>query len=117
MKKASSCIAVFSRYADGKNAAGELIAASVDRAAISLVDKELQQGKVANSGLGSLDDDLLQLGVLKSSLYCYKCMLYAGSCLLIVSGNYQQIEHACALLEQYQQADVSMHYNSDSSQI
>lgn len=112
MKKGSSCIAVFSKHADATNVVNKLVAAGVAETAISLVCKESQQGEVASVGLSSLDDDLLQLGVLESSLHCYKCMLHGGSCLLIVSGNYQQIEHACKLLEQHEQADVSMHYNS-----
>ncbi len=113
MNKGSSCIAIISRYADASIAADKLVVAGVDEDTVSLVGIDSQQGEVARSGLGCLDDDLSLLGVLKTSICHYKCLLEAGFCLLIVRGNHQQIEHACTLLEQHDQMDVSMHFNSD----
>jgi len=115
MEKGSSCIAIFTDYADAKSAVHRLFSFNVDENRISLVGKDLRQGKVAADGLVNLDDDLYQLGVQESSLYCYKCLVHSGSFLVIVSGDYEEVERAWNQLEKYKKADVSIHFNSTSS--
>ena len=115
MEKGSSCIAIFTDYTDAKNAVYRLFSFNVDENCVSLVGKDLQQGKVSAGGLEDLDDDLYQLGVQESSLYCYKCLVHSGSFLVIVSGDYEVVEQACNQLEKNKKADVSIHFNSMSS--
>ena len=112
MRKGSSCIAVFFRYEDARDAIQQLLAANVDKRNISLVGKKLQQGRVAADGLASLDNDLYQLGVQEGNLHCYKCLIHGGSFLVIVNGNYAEVEHVCRQLEQHEKADVSIHFNT-----
>lgn len=112
MNKTSSCIAVFTNYADAVSAINGLKAADVGQHSISLVGKDIQEGKVAEKGLGSLDSDLTQLGVQEENLHCYYCMVYAGFFLVIIRGDDTQVEQAANHLEKYAQADVSVHFNA-----
>lgn len=112
MKKNSSCIAVFSRYKDAIDARRQLLASSVEKKHISLIGKDCQEGYLITEGLENLDDELHQLGVQEGNLYCYKCLIHSGSYLLIVSGNYEEVEYACKHLEQHEKADVSIHFNT-----
>ncbi|RUM92610.1 MAG: hypothetical protein DSZ28_09420 [Thiothrix sp.] len=112
MEKGSSCIAIFSEYTDAKDTVNRLASFNVDENRISLVGRDLQQGKVAAGGIGTLDDDLNQLGVQEGSLYCYQCLVHGGSFLVIVSGDYEEVERACRQLEKHEKADVSIHFNS-----
>jgi tRNA A58 N-methylase Trm61 len=112
MNKTSSCIAVFRNYADAVSAINGLKAVDVDQQLISLVGKDIQEGKVAEKGLSSLDSDLILLGVQEANLHCYNCMIHAGSFMVIVMGDYTQVEQAANHLEKYAQADVSIHFNA-----
>jgi len=112
-KRRSSCIAVFSRYADATDAMQQLLASSMDKKHISLVGKDCQEGQLIAEGLDNLDDEFHQLGVQEGNLYCYKCLLHGGSFLLIVSGNYEEVELACKHLEQHEKAEVSIHFNAN----
>ena len=112
MKKESSCVAVFIEITDAQNAIQQLLTTSVSEEHISLVGETIQQGKVAVDGLGFLDNDLLQLGVHKANLYCYKSLVYSGAYLVIVNGNYLEVEEAYSQLEKHEQADVAIHFNN-----
>ena len=115
MGKGSSCIAIFSEYTDAVDAVNRLASLNVDENRISLVGKDKQQGEVAAGGMVNLDDDLNQLGVQEGNLYCYKYLVHSGSFLVIVSGDYDEVERACNQLEKNKKADVSIHFNSTSS--
>ena len=115
MEKVSSCIAIFTEHTDAEDAVHQLLSFDVNEDQILLVSKDRQQGRVPTKGLLNLDDDLYQLGVQESSLYCYKCLVHSGSFLVIVSGNYEEVERACNQLEKNKKADVSIHFNSTSS--
>jgi len=112
MNKSSCCIAVFSDHTAAVEAIERLEAGPLDKDLISLVGKNVQYGKVGMNGLSSLNEDLLQLGVQEATLHCYQCMVHGGSFLVIVSGNYQQVEDACEHLEKHTQADVALHLNA-----
>ncbi|WP_456378646.1 hypothetical protein [Thiolapillus sp.] len=112
MEKASSCIAVFTEYSDAREAIERLVDASVDHSRISLVGKDVQEGKVAADGVSALDDDLRQLGVQEANLHCYKCLMLGGAYLVIVSGGYGEVDRACDFLEMHKQAEVSVHFNA-----
>jgi len=112
MNKRSSCIAIFPKYADANKALQQLLAANVSENHISLLGKDFQQGAVAAGGLSDLDDELYQLGVQEGNLYCYKCLLHGGSFLLIVSGNYEEMECVFKQLVQHENAEVSIHFNA-----
>lgn len=112
MNKSSCCIAVFPDYTAAVEAIDRLVASSMDKNLISLVGKDVQHGKVGLNGLSSLNDDLLQLGVQEATLHCYQCMIHGGSFLVVVSGNYEQVENACEHLEKNTQADVALHLNA-----
>jgi hypothetical protein len=112
MKKESSCVAVFIEITDAKNAIQYLINSGIDDNHISLIGETVQQGKVATKGLEYFDSDLLQLGIHKANLYCYKALIFSGAYLVIVNGNYKLVEQACKQLEQYTDADVAIHFNA-----
>jgi len=112
MKKHSSCIAVFSRYIDATDAMRQLLASSVDKKHISLVGKDCQKGQLIAEGLDNLDDELHQLGVQEDNLYCYRCLIHSGLFLVIVSGNYEEMERVFKQLEQHEKAEVSIHFNT-----
>lgn len=112
MEKVSSCIAVFTEHTDAEDAVRQLLSFDVNEDQILLVSKDQQQGGVATKGLLNLDDDLYKLGVRESSLYCYKCLVHNGSFLVIVSGNYEEVERACNQLEKQKKADVSIHFDA-----
>ncbi|MBL1320935.1 MAG: hypothetical protein COA63_007735 [Methylophaga sp.] len=112
MKKESSCVAVFIEITDAQSAIQNLLTTHVNEDCISLVGETIQQGKVAADGLSFLDNDLLQLGIHKANLYCYKSLVYSGAYLVIVNGDYKEVEHAYSQLEQYEQADVAIHFNA-----
>lgn len=112
MEKASSCIAVFTKYSDAREAVENLLDANVDRSRISLVGKDAQEGRVAAEGISALDDDLYRLGVQEANFHCYKCLILGGSYLVIVSGDYEEVEQACSHLEKHEQAEVSVHFNA-----
>lgn len=113
MKKESSCVAVFFEIMDARNAIQQLLTTNVNEKCISLIGETIQQGKVAVDGLSFLDNDLLQLGIHKANLYCYKSLVYSGAYLVIVNGNYNEVEHAYSQLEQYTQAEVAIHFNAE----
>jgi len=112
MRKDSSCVAVFIEITDAQNAIQQLLTANVNEDRISLIGETIQQGKVAADGLSFLDNDLLQLGIHKANLYCYKSLVYSGAYLVIVNGDYKEVEHAYNQLEQDEQADVAIHFNA-----
>ncbi len=116
IKQASSCIAVFARYEDAKQAIERLLDVGVDPQSISLIGEHVQEGLVAAQGLQMLDDELPLLGVQEANLHCYKCLIYGGSFLVIVSGNHAQVDHACTHLEKNKIADVSLHFNASPNQ-
>jgi hypothetical protein len=113
MKKESSCVAVFVEITDAQNAIQQLLTINVNKDRISLIGETIHQGKVAVDGLVFLDNDLLQLGIHKANLYCYKSLVYSGAYLVIVNGDYKEVEHAYNQLEQHQQADVAIHFNAE----
>ena len=112
MKKHSSCIAVFSRYKDAIDAMRHLLASDVDKKHISLVGKDCQEGQLIAEGLENLDDEFHQLGVQEGSLYCYKCLIHSGLFLVIVSGDYKEMERVFKQLEKHEEAEVSIHFNT-----
>jgi hypothetical protein len=112
MEKASSCIVVFPQYADAVEARALLLGNGISPDRISIIGRDRQEGDVAAMDADVFDDDLMRLGVQEANLYCYKCSLHAGAVLLIVSGNYAEIEEACELLEHLEAADVTLHFNN-----
>ncbi len=112
MKKESSCVAVFSEMAEANNAIQHIITMGIDKNHVSLIGETIQQGKVAADGLEYFDSDLLQLGIHKANLYCYKALIYSGSYLVVVNGSHTVVEQAYKHLEQYTGADVAIHFNS-----
>ncbi|WP_456417452.1 hypothetical protein [Thiolapillus sp.] len=112
MEKASSCIAVFTKYSDAGEAVEMLVGAGMEPGRISLLGKYTQEGKVAAKGTSALDDDLRQLGVQEENLHCYKCLISGGAYLVVVSGDYQEVDWACGFLEQQGRAEVSVHFNA-----
>jgi len=112
IQQASSCIAVFIRYRDAKQAIDRLLDVGVDAKSISLIGEHVQEGLVAAQGLKMLDDELPLLGVQEANLHCYKCLVFGGFFLVIVSGNHTQVDHACSHLEKTKHADVSLHFNA-----
>ncbi len=112
MNKKSSCVAVFSEIADANVAIQQLLAAGINKDLISLIGETIQQGKIAVKGIKYFDNELLQIGIHKANLYCYKSLIYSGSYLVIVSGNYKEVEYACNQLELCEQADVAIHFNA-----
>ncbi len=112
MEKASSCIAVFMKYSDAREAIEKIVDAGVDHSRISLVGEEIQEGKVAADGASALDDDLRQLGVQEENLHCYKHLMLGGAYLVVVSGDYVEVSRAFDFLERYNQAEVFVHFNA-----
>lgn len=106
-------MAVFIEIRDARNAIQQLLTTNINEKCISLIGETIQQGNVAADGLGLLDNDLLQLGIHKANLYCYKSLIYSGAYLVIVNGNYKEVEYAYSQLEQDQQADVAIHFNAE----
>lgn len=116
VEQASSCIAVFSEYDAAKHAVERLLAVGVDPQSISVIGETSQEGEVAQEGLQQLDADLMALGVQDANLHCYKCLIYGGSWLVIVSGTHTQVSQACDHLEKHPDADVSLHFNAPADQ-
>ncbi len=112
MDRTSSCIAVFNDYREAKEAVGKLLELGVPAADITLLGETVQEGSVAAQGLHTLDDDLASLGVQDANVHCYKCLIYGGSYLVIVSGDHRQVDRVCQHLEQHTEADVSLHFNA-----
>ncbi len=116
LEQTSSCVAVFSNYDDAKRAIAHMVDAGIESRRISLVGEQTQEGLVARGGMDRLDEDLTALGVQEANLHCYKCLIYGGSWLVIVSGNHEQVDFACEHLEKHTSADVSLHFNAQSTQ-
>ena len=112
MEKASSCIIVLPQYSDAIEARNLLLEAGVEPDRVSIVGKGQNEGEVASLELDQFDEDLKQLGVQEANLYCYKCSLHAGSVLVVVSGDYVEIEKACGLVEHLKHADIALHFNN-----
>jgi hypothetical protein len=113
MEKSSSCIAVFSNHSDAASAIEKLAATGMERKSISLVSKDIQEGQIGTDGLASLDEDLKNIGVQEGNVHCYKCMIHGGSFLVVVSGDYTQVERACNHFERHEeQPEISIHFNA-----
>ena len=112
MKKSSCCVAIFTDHALATSAVAELQSLNMGSDVVSLIGNNIQQGKVGTAGLSSLHEDLLLLGVQESNIYCYQCLIHGGSFLVVVSGNYEQVEKACSHLEKNSHADTALHLNS-----
>lgn len=112
MEKASSCIAVFPTHSEAANAIDKLLAAGMNRELISLVGRDIQEGQISTSGLSSLDEDLKKIGVQEGNVHCYKCMIHGGLFLVIVAGNYTEVEQAYNHFDQHENAEVSLHFNA-----
>jgi len=109
----SSCIATFSSHPRAKKAMQHLLKTGVDKAHISLLGLDTQQGKIGRDGLDDLEDEFKSVGIPKAQFHCYQCMIHGGSYLLVVTGDHTAIEHACGLLEKMERVDdVSIHFNA-----
>ncbi len=112
MDKVSSCIAVFPNDAEARQARQYLLETGFDSRQIKILGRPAQNAGQGSASVETMDEEFHRIGVQQGTLYCYKCLLYGGSSLLIVSGDYATVERACNLLEPLEQAEVALHFNS-----
>ncbi len=110
MDKQSSCIAIFSNQSEANKALQQLVETRIDKKNILLLDKDFKQG----SSVGDIHQFFKRIGVPEDTTHCYLCLLKGGSLLLIVSGNYQDIEFAYEQLDKNTAATPSIHFNNKS---
>ena len=95
MSKLSSCIAIVSSYSKALSAKQSLTKTTFNDNQVILLDKDLSE---LSSRL-EITDFFNQISVQKDTMQCYLSLLQSGSCLLVTSGSYQDVEIAYQLLK------------------
>lgn len=111
MKYSSSCVAVFDCYDDTLSVATALLEQEISSDHISLVDKTRSAGPLTTSA-APLADYLSSNGVPELYVESYLSIVQSGASLLIVVGNYHQIEQASELIDLPESAFLSLHFNA-----